>query len=62
MAPGIRYPSHAGSWYTDDGITLSQQLDNWLSKVPSSTTPIGSVSKQSEVSIPTQNARAIIAP
>ncbi|KAL5412529.1 hypothetical protein PMIN04_009830 [Paraphaeosphaeria minitans] len=63
MAPAIREPSHAGSWYTDDGATLSQQLDGWLSEVPSSTTPIGSrSSKQGDVSIPVQKARAIIAP
>ncbi|KAL5371935.1 hypothetical protein DPSP01_013876 [Paraphaeosphaeria sporulosa] len=63
MAPAIRDPSHAGSWYTDDSATLSQQLDGWLSKVPSLTTPIGSASsKQGNVSIPVQKARAIIAP
>ncbi|KAJ4286438.1 hypothetical protein N0V90_013138 [Kalmusia sp. IMI 367209] len=63
MAPIVRQASHAGSWYIDDGATLSQQLDKWLSEVPSSTTPIGTTSsKQGDVIIPTQNARAIIAP
>jgi hypothetical protein len=58
-----RKPSHAGSWYTANGQQLSQQLDGWLEAVPSSTTPIGSASsQQGEVSIPTPNARAIIAP
>jgi hypothetical protein len=58
-----RRPSHAGSWYTDNGKQLSQQLDGWLEAVPSSTTPIGSTSsQQGDVSIPTPNARAIIAP
>lgn len=58
-----RKASHAGSWYTDNGPVLSQQLDSWLEAVPSSTTPIGAASsQQGHVSIPTPNARAIIAP
>ncbi|KAH7078675.1 MEMO1 family [Paraphoma chrysanthemicola] len=58
-----RRPSHAGSWYTDNKQLLSQQLDGWLGAVPASTTPIGDLSSQEgEVSIPTPNARAIIAP
>ncbi|KAH7406316.1 MEMO1 family [Phaeosphaeria sp. MPI-PUGE-AT-0046c] len=58
-----RKASHAGSWYTDNGKQLSQQLDDWLDAVPSSTTPIGTTSsQQGNVSIPTPNARAIIAP
>ncbi len=58
-----RKPSHAGSWYTDNGKLLSQQLDGWLAAVPASSTPIGSTSsQQGPVSIPTANARAIIAP
>ena len=58
-----RKATHAGSWYTDNGQLLSQQLDGWLEAVPSSTTPIGSASsQQGQVSIPTPNARAIIAP
>ncbi|KAF2818761.1 UPF0103-domain-containing protein [Ophiobolus disseminans] len=58
-----RRPSHAGSWYTDNGQQLSRQLDSWLEAVSSSTTPIGSTSsQQGAVSIPTPNARAIIAP
>ncbi|KAI8938713.1 hypothetical protein NX059_004581 [Plenodomus lindquistii] len=58
-----RKPSHAGSWYSDSKQQLSQQLDAWLDAVPSSTTPIGTTSsQQGDVSIPTPNARAIIAP
>lgn len=58
-----RKASHAGSWYTDNGPQLSRQLDGWLDAVPSSTTPIGSASsQQGEVTIPTANVRAIIAP
>lgn len=58
-----RKASHAGSWYTDKGQLLSQQLDAWLEAVPAFTTPIGSASSQrGQVSIPTPNARAIIAP
>ena len=60
---GTRKPTHAGSWYTDNGPLLSQQLDGWLEAVPSSTTPIGAASsQQGQVSIPTPIARAIIAP
>jgi predicted class III extradiol MEMO1 family dioxygenase len=58
-----RRASHAGSWYTDDGQQLSQQLDGWLDAVPGSTTPIGAASsQQGQVAIPTPDARAIIAP
>jgi predicted class III extradiol MEMO1 family dioxygenase len=58
-----RKATHAGSWYTDNGQLLSQQLDGWLGAVPNSTTPIGSASSQEgAVSIATPNARAIIAP
>ncbi|KAF2027010.1 UPF0103-domain-containing protein [Setomelanomma holmii] len=58
-----RRPSHAGSWYTDNGRLLSQQLNGWLEAVPSSSTPIGSTSsQQGDISIPTPSARAIIAP
>ncbi|KAJ4406264.1 hypothetical protein N0V91_004718 [Didymella pomorum] len=58
-----RRATHAGSWYTDKGPTLSQQLDGWLADVPSSITPVGTASSQAgDVSVPTQNARAIIGP
>ncbi|CBX94676.1 hypothetical protein IAQ61_009360 [Plenodomus lingam] len=58
-----RSPSHAGSWYSDNKELLSRQLDGWLEAVPSPARPIGtSSSQQGEVSIPTPNARAIIAP
>ncbi|CAN9317153.1 unnamed protein product [Alternaria alternata] len=58
-----RKATHAGSWYTDNKQLLSQQLDGWLGEVPESTTPIGSASsQQGQVSIPTPQARAIIAP
>jgi len=58
-----RKATHAGSWYTDNKQLLSQQLDGWLADVPATTTPIGSVSsQQGQVSIPTPDARAIIAP
>jgi predicted class III extradiol MEMO1 family dioxygenase len=58
-----RPATHAGSWYTEDPQQLSQQLDEWLDAVPDKTVPIGSISKQDgEVDIPTEGARAIIAP
>lgn len=28
--PYVRHASHAGSWYSKDGGTLSGQLDGWL--------------------------------
>ncbi|KAL8726797.1 MAG: hypothetical protein Q9166_006479 [cf. Caloplaca sp. 2 TL-2023] len=31
-----REASHAGSWYTDDGHTLANQLQDWLNAVPGS--------------------------
>lgn len=49
-----REASHAGSWYTDDGPTLSKQLQSWLDAVPSS---IDGISP-----IPQPGARIIIAP
>ncbi|KAK3092955.1 hypothetical protein FSP39_009320 [Pinctada imbricata] len=42
----VRRATHAGSWYTDDGDELRNQLDDWLSKAEPVHTP----------------ARAIIAP
>ncbi|MCJ1336947.1 hypothetical protein MMC09_002225 [Bachmanniomyces sp. S44760] len=49
-----RVASHAGSWYTNDGPTLSGQLSNWLHHVPEFIEGAGSV--------PIPNARIIIAP
>ncbi|KAJ4358872.1 hypothetical protein N0V95_002651 [Ascochyta clinopodiicola] len=58
-----RRATHAGSWYTDKGPLLSQQLDGWLADVPSSIAPVGTASsKEGDVSVPTPNARAIIGP
>ena len=49
-----RQASHAGSWYTQQETTLSQQLDDWLAKVPETIQDVGS--------IPRPGARIIIAP
>lgn len=49
-----RAASHAGSWYSDHGPTLSKQLDGWLNQVDSTIEGIGN--------IPQPGARAIIAP
>ena len=49
-----RVASHAGSWYSADGPSLSRQLDSWLSNVPDSIDGIGV--------IPQPGARVIIAP
>ena len=43
-----READHAGSWYSDNGPQLAQQLDHWLSQVPSD--------------IPQPGARVVIAP
>ena len=51
---GSREASHAGSWYSDDGETLTRQLDNWLDKVPDEIEGIGK--------LPIPGARVIIAP
>ena len=50
----IREASHAGSWYTDHGPTLSKQLDGWLNQVDDDIAGIGR--------IPQPGARVIIAP
>ena len=67
-----RHPLSASEWVAkpqqlaDFLFSLDQNsstLDQWLAQVPSSTTPIGSASSQAgTISIPTSNARAIIAP
>ena len=49
-----RAASHAGSWYSDHGPTLSSQLDGWLSKVDKTIKDVGT--------IPQPGARVIIAP
>ncbi|KAL9124294.1 MAG: hypothetical protein Q9217_006362 [Psora testacea] len=49
-----RAASHAGSWYTDDGLTLSEELEDWLADVNPSIKGLGAV--------PQPGARAIIAP
>ena len=49
-----REASHAGSWYTDHGPTLSKQLDGWLNQVDDDIASIGR--------IPQPGARVIIAP
>lgn len=49
-----RQASHAGSWYEDDGPTLSEELDEWLGQVNTSIDPIGT--------IPQEEARIIIGP
>ncbi|KAK2742513.1 hypothetical protein FQN55_007799 [Onygenales sp. PD_40] len=49
-----RKATHAGSWYSDHGPTLSQQLDEWLAQVPDEIEGIGA--------LPVPGARVIIAP
>ncbi|KAF2877138.1 MEMO1 family [Massariosphaeria phaeospora] len=60
---GTRAASHAGSWYSDDKQTLSDELDAWLAEVPDSVQGIGQLSAtESPYSYPVPDARAIIAP
>jgi predicted class III extradiol MEMO1 family dioxygenase len=59
----VRRATHAGSWYTNKGPVLSEQLDGWLADVPSSIMPVGTKSAQEgNVTVPTSDARAIIGP
>jgi MEMO1 family protein len=44
----LREADHAGSWYSDDGRQLTQQLDTWLSRPPAD--------------LPLDGARVVIAP
>ncbi|KAB8336794.1 hypothetical protein FH972_021103 [Carpinus fangiana] len=64
MPSGSREASHAGSWYTDDGQLLAQQLDGWLNAVPEHITGIASQSKdEGDIKTgPVEGARVIIAP
>jgi predicted class III extradiol MEMO1 family dioxygenase len=48
-----REATHAGSWYSGNGSTLSRELDGWLNAV--TTTETGH-------ELPQRHARAIIAP
>lgn len=47
----VRTASHAGSWYTGDGVELNQQLDRWLAAVG-----------PTDDSYPIHGSKAIIAP
>lgn len=49
-----REASHAGSWYSDDGPTLSRQLDRYLDQVPNEIEGLGQ--------LPVPGARIIIGP
>jgi MEMO1 family protein len=51
---GTREASHAGSWYSASGSTLTAQLDEWLSQVPDELPGIGK--------IPVPGARVVISP
>ncbi|MCJ1243820.1 hypothetical protein MMC30_001017, partial [Trapelia coarctata] len=46
--------SHAGSWYSKNGSTLSTQLGEWLDQVPNHVPDVGE--------LPIDGARVIIAP
>lgn len=49
-----RKPTHAGSWYEDDGLRLSAELDRWLDDVPKTIDKLGE--------LPLPGARIIIGP
>ncbi|KAK2749886.1 hypothetical protein FQN57_005302 [Myotisia sp. PD_48] len=50
----VRQPTHAGTWYSDDGDILRGQLDHWLDQVPDHIEGLGT--------LPIQGSRIIIAP
>lgn len=50
----VREASHAGSWYTDNGPTLTSQLQGWLDDAEKDMAQLGEV--------PRPGARVIIAP
>lgn len=50
----IREASHAGSWYTDHGSTLTSQLQSWLDDAQRDMAELGEV--------PRPGARILIAP
>lgn len=50
----VRNASHAGSWYTGNGTSLSKELDAWLGQVAQNINGVGQ--------IPQSGARVIIAP
>ncbi|KAK2858429.1 hypothetical protein FQN49_004743 [Arthroderma sp. PD_2] len=50
----VRRPSHAGSWYSDNGPMLQNQIDKWMEEVPDTLDGLGS--------LPVPGARMIIAP
>lgn len=64
MSNRTREASHSGSWYTDNGKLLAQQLDGWLDDVPDTIKGIAAASSaQAEVKTgPVPGARVIIAP
>lgn len=49
-----REASHAGSWYSGDGPTLSRELDRYLAQVPDEIEGLGP--------LPVPGARVIIGP
>ncbi|KAJ1990166.1 hypothetical protein EDC05_004222 [Coemansia umbellata] len=56
----IREATHAGSWYTDNGEQLNNQLQTWLDSVPAAVSeiePEGAI-----CTVPVRGARAIIGP
>ena len=54
MESSVREASHAGSWYTDHGPTLTSQLQGWLDDAQRDMADQGKVSRP--------GARVIIAP
>ncbi|KAH8693739.1 DUF52 domain protein [Talaromyces proteolyticus] len=50
----VRRAAHAGSWYEDDGTTLTAELDGWFAAVPDEIGGLGS--------LPVPGARIIIGP
>ncbi|KAJ2161084.1 hypothetical protein GGF46_001755 [Coemansia sp. RSA 552] len=56
----VRQASHAGSWYTDDGEQLDQELQGWLDSVPQEVSEVEPAGDS--CTLPVKGARAIIGP
>ncbi|KAJ2884564.1 hypothetical protein IWW38_005415, partial [Coemansia aciculifera] len=57
----VRKASHAGSWYTDDGEQLDEELASWLEAVPATVSTVATTS-ETETPVPMRGVRAIIGP
>ncbi|KAJ2504356.1 hypothetical protein IWW47_002564 [Coemansia sp. RSA 2052] len=57
----VRKASHAGSWYTDDGEQLNEELESWLEAVPATVSAVAAAT-ETVSPVPVSGVRAIIGP